>query len=71
MVGRQSCASQSSFAAEAAQEIFEFDMKARGGLIKKLDMEIIRMRAARPFAENWLAQNRDVVRALVAYRLPR
>ena len=106
---------RSTFAAVAAQEIFEFDMKARGGLINKVDMEIIsheieslvasryggfsftdfeakeaqtlthyerfrgvpasvilaRMRAARPFAENWLAQNRDVVRDLVAYRFPR
>jgi hypothetical protein len=106
---------RSTFAAVAAQEIFEFDMKAHGGLINKVDMEIIsheieslvasryggfnfadfeakeaetlthyerlrgmpvgavlaRMRAARPFAENWLAQNRDVVRALVAYRFPR
>jgi hypothetical protein len=32
---------------------------------------LARMRAARPFAENWLAQNRDVVRALVNYRFPR
>jgi hypothetical protein len=106
---------RSTFAAVAAQEIFEFDMKARGGLIDKADMEIIsheieslvasryggfnlaafeqkeaemlaryprlrgmpaaailaRMRAARPFAERWLAQNRDVVRALVNYRFPR
>ncbi len=106
---------RSTFAAVAAQEIFEFDMKARGGGINKIDMEIIsheieslvasryggfnlaafeqkeaetlthyarfrgmpagavlaRMRAARPFAERWLAQNRDVVRALVAYRFPR
>ena len=106
---------RSTFAAVAAQEVFEFDMKARGGLINKVDMEIIgheieslvasryggfnfadfeakeaqsltnyqrlrgmptgeilaRMRAARPFAESWLAQNRDVVRALVSYRFPR
>ncbi len=106
---------RSTFAAVAAQEIFEFDMKARGGLIDKVDMEIVsheieslvasryggfslaafeakeaqtltnyerfrgipasvihaRMRAARPFAEQWLAQNRDVIRALVAYRFPR
>ena len=106
---------RSTFAAVAAQEIFEFDMKAHGGLINKVDMEIIgheieslvasryggfnfavfeqkeaeslthyarlsempageilaRMRAARPFAESWLAQNRDVVRALVSYRFPR
>ena len=106
---------RSTFAAVAAQEIFEFDMKARGGLINKVDMEIVsheieslvasryggfnlaafeqkeaqslihyarfrgmpageilaRMRAARPFAESWLAQNRDVVRALVSYRFPR
>ena len=32
---------RSTFAAVAAQEIFEFDMKARGGLINKVDMEII------------------------------
>ncbi len=106
---------RSTFAAVAAQEIFEFDMKARGGGLNKVDMEIVsheieslvasryggfnlatfeakeaqtlthyehfrglpagailaRMRAARPFAENWLAQNRDVVRALVNYRFPR
>lgn len=106
---------RSTFAAVAAQEIFEFDMKARGGGINKIDMEIIsheieslvasryggfsltafeqkeaetlthyarfrgmsvgevvaRMRAARPFAERWLAQNRDVVRDLVSYRFPR
>ena len=106
---------RSTFAAVAAQEIFEFDMKARGGGLNKVDMEIIsheieslvasryggfnlaafeqkeadmlahyprlrgmpaaailaRMRAARPFAERWLAQNRDVVRALVSYRFPR
>ena len=106
---------RSTFAAVAAQEIFEFDIKARGGLINKADMEIIsheieslvasryggfnlaafetkeaqsltryerfrgmpageilaRMRAARPFAEMWLARNRDVVRALVSYRFPR
>ena len=106
---------RSTFAAVASQEIFEFDMKAHGGLINKIDMEIIsheieslvasryggfdfatfeakeaqtltnyeqfrgmptglilsRMRAARPFAEHWLAQNRDVVRDLVAYRFPR
>lgn len=106
---------RSTFAAVAAQEIFEYDMKARGGLVNKVDMEIIsheieslvasryggfnlaafeqkeaetlthyarfrgmpagailaRMRAARPFAERWLAENRDVVRALVSYRFPR
>lgn len=106
---------RSTFAAVAAQEIFEFDMKARGGLINKIDMEIIsheieslvasryggfnlaafeqkeaemlthyarfrgmsvgetvaRMRAARPFAERWLAENRDVIRTLVSYRFPR
>ena len=106
---------RSTFAAVAAQEIFEFDMKARGGFLNKADMEVVsheieslvasryggfnlaafeqkeaemlthyprfrgmpanavlaRMRAARPVAERWLAQNRDVVRALVAYRFPR
>jgi hypothetical protein len=109
---------RSTFAAVAAQEIFEYDFKARGGLhaqLNKAQMEIIsheieslvasryggfnlaafeekeaqmltnyarlrgmpageilaRMRAARPIAERWLAQNRDVVRALVAYRFPR
>ena len=106
---------RSTFAAVAAQEVFEFDMKARGGALNKVDMEIVsheieslvasryggfnlaafeqkeaemlanyprlrglpavvivaRMRAARPFAESWLAQNRDVVRALVSYRFPR
>ncbi|HEU5286071.1 MAG TPA: hypothetical protein VFU20_06125 [Sphingomicrobium sp.] len=109
---------RSTFAAVAAQEIFEFDFKARGGMaaqLNKAQMEIIsheieslvasryggydlaafeakeaetltryarlrgmpageilaRMRAARPIAERWLAQNRDVIRALVAYRFPR
>lgn len=106
---------RSTFAAVAAQEIFEFDMKIRGGLLDKAQMEIVsheieslvasryggfnlaafehkeaemlahyprlrvmpvgeivaRMRAARPIAERWLAQNRDVVRTLVAYRFPR
>ena len=109
---------RSTFAAVAAQEIFEYEFKLRGGMhaqLNKAQMEIIsheieslvasryggfnlaafeqkeaetlthyerfrgmpagvilaRMRAARPFAENWLAQNRDVVRALVAYRFPR
>ncbi|MGI8611455.1 MAG: hypothetical protein ACR2KH_04170 [Sphingomicrobium sp.] len=106
---------RSTFAAVAAQEIFEFDMKARGGPINKIDMEIVsheieslvasryggfnlaafeqkeaemlthyarfrgmsvgetvaRMRAARPFAERWLAQNRDVIRTLVSYSFPR
>ncbi|HEU4704797.1 MAG TPA: hypothetical protein VFS45_03710 [Sphingomicrobium sp.] len=109
---------RSTFAAVAAQEIFEFDFKARGGIFaqaSKAQMEIVsheieslvasryggfnlaafeakeaetltryeqlrgmpageilaRMRAARPVAERWLARNRDVVRALVAYRFPR
>ena len=106
---------RSTFAAVAAQEMFEFDMKARGGLVDKARMEIIsheieslvasryggfnlaafehkeaqmlahyprlrgmsvgeivaRMRAARPFAERWLAQNRDAIRAVVSYRFPR
>ena len=109
---------RSTFAAVAAQEIFEFDLKARGGFGARLDkgrMEIVsheieslvasryggfnlaafeakeaqmltgyaplrgmpagailaEMRAARPIAEQWLARNRDVVRALVAYRFPR
>ena len=106
---------RSTFAAVAAQEIFEFDMKARGGLLDKAQMEIVsheieslvasryggfnlaafeqkeaemlahyprlrgmppgailaQMRASRPLAERWLAQNRDVIRALVNYRFPR
>lgn len=109
---------RSTFAAVAAQEIFEYDVKARGGMyapLNKAQMEIVsheieslvasryggfnlaafehkeaqmlanysqlrgmpvgeivaRMRAARPIAERWLAQNRDVVRALVNYRFPR
>src|ERR687898_516570 len=32
---------RSTFAAVAAQEIFEFDMKARGGALNKVDMEIV------------------------------
>lgn len=106
---------KSIFAAVAAQEIFEFESKARGGLGDKRQMELIsheieslvasryggfnlaafeakearalagysrlrgmsegeilaRMRAARPIAERWLAQNQGVVRSLLAYRFPR
>lgn len=107
---------RSTFAAVAAQEIFEMDFKMRGGpLVDKAQMEIVsheieslvasryggfnlaafeekearalanyarlrgmpvgqilaRMRAARPIAERWLAQNQHVIRTLVAYRFPR
>ena len=108
----------STFAAVAAQEIFEMEFKSRGGFSamgRKAEMEIIsheieslvasryggfnlaafeqkeagilsryrqlrgmppgeilaRMRASRPMAEQWLAQNRGLVRTLVAYRFPR
>jgi hypothetical protein len=106
---------RSTFAAVAAQELFELDSKLRWGPQNKARMEIIsheieslvasryggfdlasfeakearalsrypalsgmpegmilaEMRRARPAAEAWLAANRDVVRALVAYRFPR
>ena len=108
----------STFAAVAAQELFEYEFKTRGGFAaigRRAEMEIIsheieslvasrhggfalaafeqkeartlanyrqlrgmpvgeilvRMRASRPIAEQWLAQNRDVVRRLAAYRFPR
>ena len=101
----------STFAAVAAQEIFELDFKARGGFDKR-QMELIShqieslvasryggfdlaafeekearnmthyahmrgmsqgeilaaMRAVRPVAERWLADNRRVLQALLAYR---
>lgn len=104
----------STFAAVAAQEIFETEFKARGGFDKR-QMELIShqieslvasrygghnlarfeekeaytltfyrqfrgmspaqllvaMRSTRPIAERWLADNRHIVRALVAYRFPR
>jgi hypothetical protein len=101
----------STFAAVAAQEIFELDFKARGGFDKR-QMELIShqieslvasrhggfdlaafelkearnmthyshmrgmsqgeilaaMRAVRPIAERWLAENRHVLQALLSYR---
>jgi hypothetical protein len=108
----------STFAAVAAQEIFEMDFKRNGGLaarLNKRDMELIsheiealvasryggfdfaqfeakeaytltlyrqfrgmprdeilaRMRAMRPIAERWLADNNHIIQTLVRYRFPR
>lgn len=108
----------STFAAVAAQEIFEMDFKRRAGFAargRKGEMELIsheiealvasryggmdfaafeakeaytltlyrqfrgmtrgeilaRMRAVRPIAERWIAENAHVIRTLASYRFPR